>query len=90
MSGYTGYKDNALKFLSDNGVAVSDTVKIIGKEDDGDGKEIQVVVMPRYEYCDDAHITVKLKSGYNVGLAIDAIKEISKVVAPSDEYKTSD
>ena len=87
MSGYTGYKDNALKFLSDNGVAVSDTVKIIGKEDDGDGKEIQVVVMPRYEYCDDAHITVKLKSGYNVGLAIDAIKEISKVVAPSDDIK---
>ena len=89
MSGYAGYKDNALKFLSDNGVAVSDTVKIIGKEDDGgeDDKEIQVVVMPRYEYCDDAHITVKLKSGYNVGLAIDAIKEISKVVAPSDSTK---
>ena len=88
MSGYTGYKDNALKFLSDNGVAVSDTVKIIGKDvDDGDDKEIQAVVMPRYEYCDDAHITVKLKSGYNVGLAIDAIKEISKVVAPSDSTK---
>ena len=88
MSGYTGYKDNALKFLSDNGVAVSDTVKIIGKDvDDGDDKEIQAVVMPRYEYCDDAHITVKLKSGYNVGLAIDAIKEISKVVAPSDGIK---
>ena len=38
MSGYTGYKDNALKFLSDNGVAVSDTVKIVGKDDDGMAK----------------------------------------------------
>lgn len=34
------------------------------------------ILMPRYEYSDDKHIVLKLKSGYNIGVEIDKIKKI--------------
>lgn len=79
VAGYTG---DSLEFLRKNDVAVKDTVMIVtnnGDNEEEEEEEIQAVVMPRYEYCDDRHITVKLKSGYNVGLLIDTIESISRV-----------
>lgn len=81
IAGYTG---DSLAFLRQNDVAVKDTVMITTDNGDGDEK-IQAIVMPRYEYCDDRHITVKLKSGYNVGLSIDTIRDISRI--KSDDTK---
>lgn len=77
---HTGYTGDSLEFLKSNQIAVGDVV-MIKTSTAGEEEMVQGIVMPRYEYCDDKHITVKLKSGYNVGLVIDTITEISKVKA---------
>ena len=83
IAGYTG---RTLTFLRENNVAVNDTVTVTVDGDDGDNDEkIQATIMPRYEYCDDRHITVKLKSGYNVGLPIDTIRDISRIKLDDDD-----
>ena len=81
----SGYAGDSLAFLRENGITVKDTVAIAT---DDDREEIRAIVMPRYEYCDDRHITVKLKSGYNVGLSIDKIRSISRVKQTDDVRKT--
>ncbi|NDB88854.1 MAG: Glu-tRNA(Gln) amidotransferase GatDE subunit D, partial [Thaumarchaeota archaeon] len=71
MSEYRGYNGKALEFLKQNKVKVGDTVTITTDSDQ------TATIMPRYEHSDDAHIVVKFKSGYNVGLRLDTIKKIS-------------
>ena len=71
MSEYRGYNGKALEFLKQNKIKVGDTVTITTDSDQ------TATIMPRYEHNDDTHIVVKFKSGYNVGLRLDAIKKIS-------------
>src|SRR2546422_6607723 len=77
---YTGYKGKGLEFLKKNNIEVGNQIKIYA--------DLPLpylgILMPRYEYSDDAHIVLKLEDGYNVGLEIDKIKKIevesSKVI----------
>ena len=73
MQEYAGYKGKALRFLQDNGIAVGDAVRILG-ETEHLGR-----IMPRYEHSDGAHVSLKLDSGYNVGVGIDGIREVTRI-----------
>jgi len=74
MPEYTGYAGRSLEFLKSNDVAVGDSVKIVGD------LTYSGIIMPRYEHSDDKHIVLKLNSGYNIGLEIDKLKKIEKLV----------
>src|SRR5260370_32332369 len=70
MSNHSGYKGKSLEFLEKHNLQVGNIVSI---ETD---YTYSGILMPRYEYNDDKHIVLKLKSGYNIGLKIDKIKKI--------------
>jgi len=70
MSNHSGYKGKSLEFLEKHSLQVGNIVSI---ETDS---TYSGILMPRYEYNDDKHIVLKLKSGYNIGLEIDKIKKI--------------
>jgi glutamyl-tRNA(Gln) amidotransferase subunit D len=70
MSNHSGYRGKSLFFLQKNNLQVGYTVKVTTDVD------YSGMIMPRYEYSDDEHIVLKLKSGYNIGLEIDKIKKI--------------
>ncbi len=72
MSEYRGYEGDSLGFLKTNQIRVGDSVKI--------SADITYlgIIMPRYEHSDDKHIVLKLTSGYNIGLEIEKIQNITK------------
>lgn len=70
MSNYTGYRGKSLSFLQNNNLQVGDIVRMTIDSD------YSGMIMPRYEYSDDEHIVLKLKSGYNIGLEVDKIKKV--------------
>ena len=73
MNDTGGYRGAALRALNDAGAAVGDSVVITYK----DGTRRAGLLMPRYEHDDDAHVVAKLSSGYNAGIGVDLIREIS-------------
>ena len=73
MNDTGGYRGAALRALNDAGAAVGDSVVITYK----DGTRRAGLLMPRYEHDDDAHVVAKLSSGYNAGIDVDLIREIS-------------
>lgn len=70
MSNHRGYKGKSLEFLQKNNLRVGDMVRIMTDS------SYSGILMPRYEYSDDSHLVLKLKSGYNIGLEIDKIRKI--------------
>ena len=68
---YLGYKGRALNKLKEFNAEVGNEIVIHYTGSDYSG-----ILMPRYEYSDDNHIVIKLKSGYNIGLEVDKIKKI--------------
>lgn len=70
MSNHNGYKGKSLDFLQKNKIKVGDLIKVVTDS------RYSGIVMPRYEYSDDEHVVLKLKSGYNIGLEINKIKQV--------------
>ena len=70
MSNHSGYRGKSLSFLQKNNLQVGDIVRVTTDVD------YSGMIMPRYEYSDDEHIVLKLKSGYNVGLEVGEIKKV--------------
>jgi glutamyl-tRNA(Gln) amidotransferase subunit D len=73
MSGKTDLE----RALESKGIEPGDTVEIVSS----DGRTLQGVLMPHHEFSDEGVVTVKLKSGYNVGVRPgggDAIKLIER------------
>src|SRR3989304_6783782 len=70
MSSHSGYRGKSLSFLQKNNLQVGDIVSVATDVD------YSGMIMPRYEYSDDEHVVLKLKSGYNIGLEVDKIKKI--------------
>ncbi|HSD05481.1 MAG TPA: Glu-tRNA(Gln) amidotransferase subunit GatD [Nitrosopumilaceae archaeon] len=70
MSSHSGYKGKTLNFLQKNNISVGDLIIVVTDS------KYSGIVMPRYEYSDDEHIVLKLKSGYNIGLEINKIKKV--------------
>lgn len=64
----------AVSLLEKAGAEVGDAIRITK------GSEIyEGVLIPRPEYLDKAHVTVKLKSGYNIGVRITKNTMIEKI-----------
>jgi glutamyl-tRNA(Gln) amidotransferase subunit D len=56
------------------GAEVGDTVQITKKKNVNEG-----VLMPHHDFSDDDIITIKLKNGYNIGIAVDQNTEIKLI-----------
>ncbi len=80
MSNIGGYQGRSHEFLQKHGLQVGNLVKI-----EADYTYLGIL-MPRYEYSDDKHVVLKLKSGYNIGLEIDKIKKV-EIESSSMEVK---
>jgi glutamyl-tRNA(Gln) amidotransferase subunit D len=78
----SGYKGKSLDFLQKNNIKVGDLIRVITDS------KYSGIVMPRYEFSDDEHIVLKLKSGYNVGLEINKIKEVEVESSSSVKKET--
>ena len=60
-------------------VKIGDSVKLLSNKGDYNG-----IIMPRYESFNDDYIVIKLKSGYNIGILIENIKNITSDNSSSD------
>ena len=79
MGDLSGYKGDALRFLKGAGAAIGDVLRV--KTQWG---EVSGTLVPRYLYGDCDHVVLKLRSGYNVGLAVAALKD-AKVVSKGEK-----
>ncbi len=70
----SGYKDEVLKALKEAGCAVGDVIRVSTGE-----KSYEGILIPRSETGNTAHVVVKLKSGYNVGVHITPNTKIERV-----------
>ncbi|MCW4005520.1 MAG: Glu-tRNA(Gln) amidotransferase subunit GatD [Candidatus Bathyarchaeota archaeon] len=69
-----GYKGEALQALTKAGCEVGDIVRVTSE-----GKSYEGILIPRSETGDTKHVVVKQKSGYNVGIRLDAGVQIEKI-----------
>ena len=83
MSELKGYKGKSLEYLTQKNVSVGDSVKVVSD------LIYTGILMPRYETSDDSHVVLKLKSGYNVGIELDEIKNIEKMSSPEEKREMS-
>lgn len=74
MPELTGYKGKTLNVLSDHGISIGNIIMVKTSEGEYTG-----ILMPRYEFSDDNHIVIKLKSGYNIGIETDKVIEMKKM-----------
>ncbi len=70
----SGYRGEVLLALKKAGCEVGDIVRITG-----DDKAYEGILIPRSEYGDDAHLVIKMKSGYNVGVRLSDATKIEKI-----------
>jgi len=68
---YKGYRGAALSTLKNFKVQVWSDVEVQTTRG-----EFKGIILPRSETADDHHIVLKLRNGYNVGLAVDTITEM--------------
>lgn len=79
---YKGYRGKALQLLKQYQAFVwSDVIIITGKG------RFEGIILPRSETADDLHIVIKIKVGYNFGIAVDKIKNIEILGRKEAHYK---
>ncbi|HZH39057.1 MAG TPA: Glu-tRNA(Gln) amidotransferase subunit GatD [Bacillales bacterium] len=71
-SGKDDYISGSKQLLNKYNVKIGDSVKLISNKGDYTG-----IIMPRYESFNDNHIVIKLNSGYNIGVSIENIDNIT-------------
>lgn len=64
-----GYRGKALEFLRKAKAGIGDVIEV--RTEWG---VVTGTLVPRYEYADDGHVVIKLRSGYNVGLTVSKLK----------------
>jgi glutamyl-tRNA(Gln) amidotransferase subunit D len=79
---HKGYRGAALSTLKNFGVQVWSDVEVQTTRGAFKG-----IILPRSETADDHHIVLKLRNGYNVGLAIDTITEMGERGYKKANYK---
>jgi glutamyl-tRNA(Gln) amidotransferase subunit D len=84
MGDMGGYRGPSLKILQSAGLEIGDVVEL-----DLGGEVVKGTVVPRYQYNDDSHVVIKLKSGYNVGIGVARVSSIRKVSAGEKPMFTS-
>ena len=68
------YKEEALNALKKAGCTVGDVIRVTNND-----KSYEGILIPRSETGDGAHIVVKLKSGYNIGVHVTSDTRIEKI-----------
>ncbi|MCK4716466.1 MAG: asparaginase, partial [Candidatus Marinimicrobia bacterium] len=79
---YKGYRDPALGVLKDNHVQVWSDVELVTKQGGFKG-----IILPRSETADARHVVMKLRNGYNIGIAVDTIETIKEISHKEAHYK---
>jgi glutamyl-tRNA(Gln) amidotransferase subunit D len=77
----SGYKGRALEAIKKVQAEIGDILRITK-----DGKVYEGILIPRSEYGDEKNIVIKLRSGYNVGIAIapkTTIQRLGKGTKPT-------
>ncbi|MBU8933719.1 MAG: Glu-tRNA(Gln) amidotransferase subunit GatD [candidate division Zixibacteria bacterium] len=77
-----GYRGEALAVLEKYGVSVWSQAAIKSTRGAFEG-----IVLPRAENDDNEHIVLKLATGYNVGIAVDTVLEITELGSKEANYK---
>jgi glutamyl-tRNA(Gln) amidotransferase subunit D len=72
MPELAGYRGRALEFLTRTKARIGDVLE--AKTEWG---TVTGTLVPRYEHADDGHVVLKLKSGYNIGLAVSKLRSAS-------------
>jgi glutamyl-tRNA(Gln) amidotransferase subunit D len=78
-----GYKGRARDTLLRWNVRVWSEVQVTNDA----GSVFEGVILPRSENFDDLHVVVKLKTGYNVGVHVDRIRDMTEVGYKEAFYK---
>lgn len=68
---FGGYRGKGRELLEKFNVLVGDQLLVKTKD-----RSFKGILMPRYEFADEKHVVLKLKSGYNVGIDIRRIRSI--------------
>lgn len=79
---YKGYRGDALAFLKNFKVGVWYDVEIESTRGQFTG-----IILPRSETANDKHIVLKLRNGYNVGLAVETISAVMEIGRKEAHYK---
>ncbi len=79
---YKGYKGAALSAMKNFQVRVWSDVEVQSTRG-----EFKGIILPRSETSDDKHIVLKLRNGYNVGLAVDTITGMTETGYKKANYK---
>jgi glutamyl-tRNA(Gln) amidotransferase subunit D len=79
---YKGYRGRALDVLKSFGAGVWSDVEIASTRGDFKG-----IVLPRSETADDEHIVIKLRNGYNIGIAVATIHGMNEIGTREAHYK---
>jgi glutamyl-tRNA(Gln) amidotransferase subunit D len=79
---YKGYKGEALDILKNFDAPVWSDVEIVSETGKYKG-----IILPRSENADAYHVVIKLRSGYNIGVAASSIKAINTLGHKEAHYK---
>ncbi len=79
---YKGYRGPALEALKEHKARVWSDAEVSTTR----GKFVGII-LPRSETADDFHVVMKLRNGYNVGLAADTIQSINEMGYKEAHYK---
>jgi len=79
---YKGYRGEALSLLKAHGVRVWTDAEVQTTRGAFKG-----IILPRSETADDRHIVLKLRNGYNVGIAVVTITAIKEIGYKEAHYK---
>jgi glutamyl-tRNA(Gln) amidotransferase subunit D len=77
------YPDNILKLLKNTDIEIGDTIEIIKGEGIYKG-----ILMPHHEFSKDEIITLKLASGYNVGIELEEDIELRLIEKGNKQWET--
>ncbi len=79
---HKGYRGNALECLRRFQVGVWSDVEV-----DSTRGAFTGIILPRSETADDKHVVLKLRNGYNVGLAVATITAMKEIGRKEAHYK---
>jgi glutamyl-tRNA(Gln) amidotransferase subunit D len=79
---FKGYREPALAVLKANGVRVWSDVEMKTIRGDFTG-----IILPRSETSGARHIVLKLRNGYNIGIAVETIESIKEIGRKKANYK---
>lgn len=70
----TGYRGKALEAIEKTQAEIGDIIRVTKGDEVLEG-----ILIPRSEYSDETHLVVKLKNGYNIGIAVTPDANIERI-----------